>query len=368
MLRVAASCESTRESRRIDAQNHFGNERICPTLLVETAPHEPVVIGFRRGRGRASAGQWRGGSGPSSPSDWLLRRGEGRGAVPPEEDGGAAAWTVRCHFEAGKPCAVKGDPAPPLHVPQTSAAVPGTFDNAAARKGKDLEDRRKGLYKKAVKEKYKSVTTLGKDCPVPKSNPQTTEVLHVVDQQDFEERAIPGCRGTAITSKSRSHAEASENTEPRGSFSGGSRDPAGQISGKGVTPESLWRSATDPANPSRGRRGHSSLEERETNECKEVLFYQQACAGEGLYLCTECQKTFKLKIGLLRHKQIHTKKSQEPSYICTECGNSFGRYADLVRHQQAHTGQRPYKCTECEKSFMEKPRLTNHLRTHNIYM
>ncbi|KFW96645.1 Zinc finger protein 777, partial [Phalacrocorax carbo] len=65
----------------------------------------------------------------------------------------------------------------------------------------------------------------------------------------------------------------------------------------------------------------------------------------------ECQKTFKLKIGLLRHKQIHTKKSQEPSYICTECGNSFGRYADLVRHQQAHTGQRPYKCTECEKSF-----------------
>uniref|UniRef100_A0A8C4VSD1 C2H2-type domain-containing protein n=1 Tax=Gopherus evgoodei TaxID=1825980 RepID=A0A8C4VSD1_9SAUR len=80
----------------------------------------------------------------------------------------------------------------------------------------------------------------------------------------------------------------------------------------------------------------------------------------------ECKKTFKLKIGLLKHKQIHVKKSPVSSYICTDCGKSFGRHADLIRHQRTHTGERPYKCTECEKSFTEKPRLTNHLRTHNI--
>ncbi|KFQ59802.1 Zinc finger protein 777, partial [Pelecanus crispus] len=60
------------------------------------------------------------------------------------------------------------------------------------------------------------------------------------------------------------------------------------------------------------------------------------------YLCTECQKTFKLKIGLLKHKQIHTnKKNWASSFICTDCGKSFGRYGDLIRHQRTHTGERP---------------------------
>ncbi|NXF40541.1 ZN777 protein, partial [Nyctibius bracteatus] len=91
-------------------------------------------------------------------------------------------------------------------------------------------------------------------------------------------------------------------------------------------------------------------------EIQEILFYQQTQTGERVYLCTECQKTFKLKIGLLKHKQIHTEKNQVPSYICTGCGESFSRYADVIRHQKFHTmGERPYKCTECEKSFREKP-------------
>ncbi|KAF1436775.1 hypothetical protein FQV24_0015860, partial [Spheniscus mendiculus] len=79
-----------------------------------------------------------------------------------------------------------------------------------------------------------------------------------------------------------------------------------------------------------------------------IPFYQQTHAGERLYLCTECQKTFKLKIGLLKHKQIHTKKNRVSSYICTDCGKSFGRHADLIRHRRTHTGERPYKCTECD--------------------
>ncbi|XP_074996990.1 uncharacterized protein LOC142078425 [Calonectris borealis] len=332
-----------------------GDERLCPTLLVEAAPHVPVL--------RVAAG---------APSDWLLRgRGAWRGAG--EEDGGPAGATVCCRFEAGKPCAVKGDLAPPLRVLKTSAVVPGTFANAAAREGKDLEDWQKELYKKVIKENYESLTSLGKDYPVPKSNIQARGALHVKDQQDFEEREIPasrsaGCGGAGIRSELQSHARSSENTELHGSFSGGSRDVTCQISDKGVMPESHQNSATDQANPTGSRRGNSCLEEGESNEFKGILFYQQTRAGERLYLCTECQKTFKLKIGLLKHKQIHAKKNQVSSYICTDCGKSFGRYADLIRHQRTHTGERPYKCTECEKSFREKARLTNHLRTHNMYM
>ncbi|NXT51597.1 ZN777 protein, partial [Pluvianellus socialis] len=74
-------------------------------------------------------------------------------------------------------------------------------------------------------------------------------------------------------------------------------------------------------------------------------------AGERLYVCTECRKGFKLQIGLLKHKQIHSTKNRPVAYICTGCGKSFTRHADLIRHQRTHTGERPYKCTECEKSF-----------------
>ncbi|XP_075562622.1 uncharacterized protein LOC104028752 [Pelecanus crispus] len=283
--------------------------------------------------------------------------------------------------------------------------VPGTFDNAAAREGKDLEDWQKGLSKKVIKGHYESLTVSGKDYPVPKSHIQARDALHVKDQQDFEEReiptslsagvatmnqefllfgnscyatsdegnvwnlSVPGCGGTVIGSELQSHAKSSETTELCGSFAGGSRDLTCHILDRGVTPENHQNSATDQANPMGSRRGNSSLEEGESNEFKEILFYRQTRAGERLYLCTECQKTFKLKIGLLKHKQIHTnKKNWASSFICTDCGKSFGRYGDLIRHQRTHTGERPYKCTECEKSFMEKPRLTNHLRTHNIYM
>ncbi|KFV49575.1 Zinc finger protein 777, partial [Tyto alba] len=72
---------------------------------------------------------------------------------------------------------------------------------------------------------------------------------------------------------------------------------------------------------------------------------------ERLYLCAECQKTFKFKIGLLKHKQIHTKNNWGSSYICTDCGNNFGCYGDLVHHQRTQMGERPYKCTECETSY-----------------
>ncbi|KAM6141494.1 zinc finger protein 783-like [Phoenicopterus ruber ruber] len=251
--------------------------------------------------------------------------------------------------------------------------VPGTFGNAAAREGKDLEDWQKELYKKVIKENYESLTTLGKAYPVPKSSTQPREALHAKDQQDLGEREIPerlsaGCGGTVIRSELQSQAKSSENTELRGWFSGASQGLPCRISDEGVTSESHQNSGADQANPAGSRRGNSSLEEGEPNEFEEILFYQQTHAGERLYQCAECQKTFKLEIGLLKHRQVHSKKNRVSSYICTDCGKSFGRHADLTRHQRTHTGERPYKCTECDKSFMEKPRLTNHLRTHNVYL
>nr|XP_006120685.1 zinc finger protein 662 isoform X3 [Pelodiscus sinensis] len=214
--------------------------------------------------------------------------------------------------------------------------VPGTFDTVAAPEGKNLEEWQKELYKKVIKDNYESLISLGNED-----------------------------NGIVIKTEVQNNEDAPENMELHRSFSS-SEDLVFQTSDRGMTCESRWRTETEPGNLTGNRMGNTTSDEGDGSKFREILFYQETPIGERLYLCTECKKTFKLKIGLLKHKRIHAKKSPVSSYICTDCGKSFGRHADLIRHQRTHTGERPYKCTECQKSFTEKPRLTNHLRTHNI--
>lgn len=47
-------------------------------------------------------------------------------------------------------------------------------------------------------------------------------------------------------------------------------------------------------------------------------------------VCAACQKSSKLKTGLLKQKQIHTRRNQVWSYVRTDCRKSFGRRADLI--------------------------------------
>ncbi|XP_029768931.1 zinc finger protein 777-like isoform X1 [Terrapene carolina triunguis] len=86
-------------------------------------------------------------------------------------------------------------------------------------------------------------------------------------------------------------------------------------------------------------------------------------AGERLYVCTECRKSFRLHINLLIHQRTHAEKCQGP-LICPYCEKCFSRSSHLIRHQMSHTGERPYKCPACEKSFTDKSKLTNHYRIH----
>ncbi|XP_040283557.1 zinc finger protein 501-like [Bufo bufo] len=83
--------------------------------------------------------------------------------------------------------------------------------------------------------------------------------------------------------------------------------------------------------------------------------------GGKRYECEECGKHFTKKLGLLKHRRIHT--GQKP-HSCSECGRCFIQKSDLVKHERIHTGEKPYACSECGKCFIHKPNLVRHGRSH----
>lgn len=88
-------------------------------------------------------------------------------------------------------------------------------------------------------------------------------------------------------------------------------------------------------------------------------------SGERPHTCTECQKSFRLKINLRLHQRTHVAAGGKAgSYICGECGRGFNHHSNFLRHQMIHTGERPYACGECGKTFIRKEHLATHGRLH----
>ncbi|XP_077772395.1 uncharacterized protein LOC114607688 [Podarcis muralis] len=92
-------------------------------------------------------------------------------------------------------------------------------------------------------------------------------------------------------------------------------------------------------------------------------------SGERPHTCSECNKSFRLKINLRLHQRSHAADAaglaaKAGSYICGECGRSFNHHSNFLRHQMIHTGERPYACGECGKTFIRKEHLATHGRLH----
>ncbi|XP_077322690.1 uncharacterized protein LOC143956349 [Lithobates pipiens] len=79
------------------------------------------------------------------------------------------------------------------------------------------------------------------------------------------------------------------------------------------------------------------------------------------YSCSQCEKSFLRKSGLVQHQRIHTGKKPFP---CPVCGKCFIDKSQLNRHNIVHTKARPFPCPQCGKGFPHKGNRDKHIRVH----
>ncbi|XP_018424645.1 PREDICTED: zinc finger protein 271-like [Nanorana parkeri] len=84
-------------------------------------------------------------------------------------------------------------------------------------------------------------------------------------------------------------------------------------------------------------------------------------AGQKLYECAQCKKSFNNSSNLRKHAVIHT--GLKP-FTCNLCNQSFRQATHLQRHRLVHTGEKPFKCSICLKGFRDASDLLKHQRIH----
>ncbi|KAH8324196.1 hypothetical protein KR074_001342, partial [Drosophila pseudoananassae] len=82
---------------------------------------------------------------------------------------------------------------------------------------------------------------------------------------------------------------------------------------------------------------------------------------ETQFKCQFCPKSFKTKIGLIRHNILH---SDELPFKCPHCPKKFRRKANHKEHVLSHSKERQLKCNLCPRTFMRIRYLEEHLLAH----
>ncbi|XP_063702312.1 zinc finger protein 236-like [Culicoides brevitarsis] len=82
--------------------------------------------------------------------------------------------------------------------------------------------------------------------------------------------------------------------------------------------------------------------------------------------CRDCNKVFKTRFHLNRHRLIHT---GEKPFECAKCNKRFIQKTTLNIHMLKHLGNRPYQCRKCGQRFSQKGNLTAHIkRLHSNFL
>ncbi|CAL8380047.1 unnamed protein product [Gadus morhua 'NCC'] len=80
------------------------------------------------------------------------------------------------------------------------------------------------------------------------------------------------------------------------------------------------------------------------------------------FQCTLCEKNF----GIFKHLASHCKNVHQLSkpYECHHCPKVFSKFNIFIGHEWQHTGQLPFQCSQCSMTFKQDAELAIHLRVH----
>ena len=83
-----------------------------------------------------------------------------------------------------------------------------------------------------------------------------------------------------------------------------------------------------------------------------------------IFQCNGCEKMFKRKYELQKHKIKHM---VEKPFKCTSCTKCFKDKKGFHFHRLRHQGILDFKCSDCDKSFVSKGQLNTHIsENHNL--
>uniref|UniRef100_A0A336MD81 CSON015472 protein n=1 Tax=Culicoides sonorensis TaxID=179676 RepID=A0A336MD81_CULSO len=81
------------------------------------------------------------------------------------------------------------------------------------------------------------------------------------------------------------------------------------------------------------------------------------------YICTTCDKRFKVPSSLLAHTKIH---NEDRKHACDQCNAKFKRREHLRIHVNGvHLKLKPFKCEICGRTFSQAGDRNIHMKSHN---
>lgn len=98
---------------------------------------------------------------------------------------------------------------------------------------------------------------------------------------------------------------------------------------------------------------------------------KHVCTVLSQWRCQDCNKYFKSKPNLRKHKKYACHKKR--SFVCRKCGKIFNSVVEMAQHQKVHLRicvflqeDSLYTCTVCRKKFAARSMLEMHKKSHSI--
>ncbi|XP_050311634.1 zinc finger protein 184-like [Anthonomus grandis grandis] len=114
---------------------------------------------------------------------------------------------------------------------------------------------------------------------------------------------------------------------------------------------------------------HAEYSTKESLEAHQTLSHTEHFdkLPDKRFRCKYCDKIFVARISIQEH--VSAAHLTDGAHICMHCGGSFYSVTSLIRHEKIHVVARAFSCDMCEKTFKTRPAMRKHKKyVHKVRM